>query len=241
MTLLLHCGGEQVTREMVEAVPVPQATSTWRPVPYKHALDFLHHTIEDKLKLPVVSEAYGLNKAGDQMFGLITLQTDSSESGLSIGMRQSYNKSLSLGLAVGAQVFVCDNLCFSGSAFRVLRKNTTNVWRDFRSLVQAQVAMALGHYDNIQVDTERLKAIPCSVRRGYSFLGVMLGEGLLTPTQASVAFGDWNKPRHEDFSDRNLWGLYNAVTEGLKKGAPAKILDRHAKAHDFFTSIKELN
>jgi len=239
--LVLHAGAKKVTREMVEAVQVPTPTRSWRPVPYSHAIEYLHTTIERELKLPVVGEAYGLNKAGDQMFGVITLDTGNAEHGLSIGLRQSYNKSLSLGLAVGAQVFVCDNLAFSGSAFKVLRKNTLNVWRDFKALVKAQVDVALGHYDSIQVDIGKLKSIPCNVRRGYSFLGVMMGEGLLTPTQATVAFDDWTKPRHEAFAERNLWGLYNAVTEGLKKGAPAKLLDRHAKAHDFFTSIKGLN
>jgi len=238
--MMLHCGAENVTRQMVEAVPVPRATRSWKPVPYGQAIDFLHHTIERKLDLPIASESYGLNKVGDQMFGLITLKTGSDESGLSIGMRQSYNKSLALGLAVGSKVFVCDNLCFSGSAFKVLRKNTTNVWRDFKELVKAQVATALGHYESIQIETQKLKEISCSERRGFSFLGVMLGEGVLTPTQATVAFGDWKKPRHQEFADRNLWGLYNAVTEGLKKGAPARILDRHAKAHDFFTGIQSV-
>ncbi len=235
--MILHCGSEKVTRAMVEAVPVPAPTQSWKPVPYGKAIGFLHRTIKDKLHLDVMSEQYGLNKAGDQMFGLLTLATGNDESGLSIGLRQSYNKSLSLGLAVGSKVFVCDNLCFSGNAFKVLRKNTTNVWADFRQLVEAQVATALGHYDSIQVDIQKLKEIPCNVRRGYSFLGVMLGEGLLTPTQATVAFQDWTTPRHQAFSERNLWALYNAVTEGLKKGAPARTLDRHAKAHDFFQTI----
>lgn len=239
--LMIHGdGAKKVTRGMLDAVPVPRATRSWRPVAYGKAIDFLKHTIDLKLKLPIESEDYGLNKAGDQMFGLITLKTDSEESGLSIGLRQSYNKSLSLGLAVGSQVFVCDNLCFSGNAFKILRKNTRNVWADFRELVQAQVGMAMGHYEDIQVDTQKLKDAPCDERKGFSYLGIMQGEGLLTPTQATVAFGDWKQPRHQEFADRNLWGLYNAVTEGLKKGSPARILDRHAKAHDFFTNIRQL-
>jgi len=49
-----------------------------------------------------------------------------------------------------------------------------------------------------------------------------------------VAFADWRTPRHEEFSDRNVWGLYNAVTEGLKKGAPGRTIERHGAAHDFF-------
>ena len=69
---------------------------------------------------------------------------------------------------------------------------------------------------------------------GYAALGTMFGHGILTPTQASVAFQDWREPRHEEFEDRNLWSLYNCVTEGLKKGPAGGIFSRHAKAHGFF-------
>jgi hypothetical protein len=168
------------------------------------------------------------------MFALLTLKTDSQESGLSIGMRQSYNKSLALATAVGQQVFVCDNLMFSGSAFMVVRKNTKNVWADFRRMISAQLQNALGHYEKMEKDTKLMKAVPCHEQRGFALLGVALGEGLLTSTQATVAYGDWRKPRHEEFSERTMWSLYNCVTEGLKKGAPARLLDRHAAAHDWF-------
>jgi hypothetical protein len=232
--LMLHCGSEEVTLDQVKAVPVPQATDTWYPVAYGEAVDYLKAQSQRALGLEIESEGYGLNAKGDQMFALLTMKTDSQESGLSIGMRQSYNKSLALATAVGQQVFVCDNLCFSGSAFMVVRKNTKNVWADFRRMISAQLQNALGHYGQMEKDTRLMKATPCHEQRGYAILGVALGEGLLTPTQATVAYGDWRKPRHEEFSERNVWSLYNAVTEGLKKGAPARLLDRHAAAHDFF-------
>lgn len=228
---------ETVTRAMVEAVPLPLSTRSYKPVAYGDAINFLHDTIANDLGLPIIKETYGLNKKGDQLFALATLDTGDGDSGLSIGLRQSYNKSLALGVAVGSRVFVCDNLCFSGDAFMVVRKNTTNVWEDFKALVAAQVSGALGHHTNMQADVAKLKATPCNVRRGYSFLGVMQGEGLLTPTQSTVAFGDWTKPRHAEFADRNMWGLYNAITEGLKKGAPARTIDRHAGAHSFMLSM----
>lgn len=231
----------EVTRQQVEAVPVPVATQSWRPVAYGDAIAHVHEQADKVLGLRVVREQYGLSKTGDQMFATMTLDTGNEENGLSIGLRQSYNKSLALGVAVGAQVFVCDNLCFSGSAFKIMRKNTVNVWYDFKALLAEQIEQAFGHYRAVIADNDTMKAIPCSERRGYAMLGVALGESVLTPTQASVAFEDWKKPRHEEFADRNLWGLYNCVTEGLKKGAPAKRLDRQAKAHDFFTDLKGLS
>jgi hypothetical protein len=235
--VVLHCGSERTTLAQVLQVPVPEATPTWSPVGYGLAIDFLRETARTRLGLEVKSESYGLNKAGSQLFARITLDTGDAEKGLSIGMRQSYDKSLALGLAGGANVFVCDNLCFSGDAFRVIRRNTTNVWVDFQRLVHEQVATALDSYEKLNQQTVAMKGKPCHKDRGYALLGVAMGRGLLTPHQASVAFGDWDTPRHEEFSDRNIWSLYNAVTEGLKKGSPATVLERHTKAHDYFVSV----
>ena len=232
--MLLHCGSQEVTRKMVEAVPVPENTDTWYPVPYADTIAFLHDQARKHLNREVVNEAYGLNKGGKQMFALLTLESR-DDSGLAIGLRGSYDKSLARGCAVGQQVFVCDNLCFSGDAFRVVRKHTKNCARDFRQMVLSQLTQAEDHEARMARDTARMKAMPCHEKRGYSILGVALGQGVLTPTQANVAFGDWRKPRYEDFAPRNLWSLYNCVTEGLKKGGPGTLIDRHATAHDFFT------
>jgi hypothetical protein len=237
MSLILHCGSEATTLAQVLAVPVPEATDTWSPVAYGDAINFLKDTARERLGLEVKSESFGLNKAGLQMFGRITLDTGDSEKGLSIGMRQSYDKSLALGLVGGANVFVCDNLVFSGDAFKVVRRNTVNVWEDFQRLVNEQVGTAMQSFEKVQGEIEAMKAKPCHLDRGFALLGVAIGKGLMTPHQASVAFGDWSEPRHEEFSDRNVWGLYNAVTEGLKKGGPATVIDRHVKAHDYFVAL----
>lgn len=230
----------RVSLEQVAAVPVPAHTRSWRPVPYADAVGFLKNTISRSLPYSLESEEYGLSKDGRQMFGLLTLDTGDNEQGLAIGMRQSYNRSLSLGIAVGSQVFVCDNLMFSGSAFKVVRKNTVNVWADFRALVGRQVGDSRSHFEDVRAETENMRVIAVDQSRGYELLGRAVGEKVLTPTQANVAFGDWRIPRHEDFAPRNLWSLYNCATEGLKKGRPAQILDRHAKAHDFFTGCKAI-
>jgi hypothetical protein len=235
--LLLHCGSEATTLQQVLDVPVPEATDTWSPVAYGDAIQFMRDTARERLGLDIKSEAYGLNKKGNQLFARITLDTGDNEKGLSIGLRQSYNKSLALGVAVGANVFVCDNLCFSGDAFKVVRRNTSCVWPDFQRLVGEQVEAALASYEALHKQTEAMKAKPVSKDGGYALLGVAIGHGLLTPHQASVAFGDWDTPRHEEFSDSNLWSLYNCATEGLKKGGPATVLDRHAAAHDFFVKL----
>jgi hypothetical protein len=235
--LMLHCGSEETKLADVLAVPLPEATDTWKPVAYGDAINFLKDTALDRLGLEIKSEAYGLNKTGNQLFARLTLDTGDSAHGLCFGLRQSLNKSLALAIAAGGNVFVCDNLMFEGDAFKVVRKNTVNVWADFQRLVIEQVDASLAHYNRLSDQVARMKAVPCHEQRGYALLGVAVGNGLLTPNQASIAFGDWDKPRHEEFAERNVWSLYNCVTEGLKKGGPGTLLDRHAEAHSFFVDV----
>lgn len=236
---MMHCGGDVVTRQDVEAVVVPEHTDTWKPVPYGDAIGYLHEQADKRLGLPVLKEHYGLSKDGAQLFALMVLEAQSKDGGLAIGIRGSYNKSLANACACGKDVFVCDNLMFSGSAFVVIRKNTVNVWIDFQAMIAAQLDQALSHYKRIEDQETMLKGKPCNNRRGYAMLGVALGEGLLSSTQASVAYGDWRKPRYPDFEGRNLWSLYNCMTEGLKKGTPGRLLDRHTKAHDFVIDMAQ--
>jgi hypothetical protein len=206
--------GNKVSRETVFALTPPEHTQSWKPVAYADAVTCLHEEIESQLRLPVVAEQYALNKAGTQMFHVARVDTGTSESGLAIALRQSYDKSIALGVAAGAQVFVCDNLMFDGSAFKIMRKNTTNVWDDFVGMIRAQIATSLDAYTTMQVDVEALKR--------------------LKPNQATVAYADWDQPRHDEFAGRNLWGLYNCVTEGLKKGRAGNTIDRHVDAHRWF-------
>jgi hypothetical protein len=239
--LLAHCGADIVTRDMVFDIEPPEHTRSWKPVAYRDAVLTLHDTIDKVLGMQVVHEEFALNKKGTQMFHVARVEHGNEEAGLSIGLRQSYDKSLALGVVAGAQVFVCDNLCFTGSDFQIMRKNTTNVWDDFTALIRAQVRNSLGAFERMTVDIEALKAVPCSLRRGFATLGVLQGEGLLKPQQATVAYGDWAEPRHEEFADRNLWGLYNAITEGLKKGGAGSVIDRHIDVHHWFRNELGLN
>lgn len=235
--LMLHAGGRKATIEDLCAVPVPAHTDSWRPVAYGDAVRATFEAIEDAGLGPVCRAQYGLRKDGGQMFAVLTIDGgDTADHGLSIGLRQSYDQSLALGVAAGAKVFVCDNLAFSGEDFKIVRKNTTNVWADFRSLLASQIARAPAAFAAMGETFRALKGAPVTEDRGYEVLGLAAGREILTPSQLNVAIGDWRKPRHEAFADRNGWALYNAVTEGLKKGPAAESIDRHAAAHGFLTA-----
>ena len=233
--LMMHTiDGQRTGLAEVKAVPLPDQTDTYHPVAHNGLVEFVRTRAKDILGLEVLSEEYGLSRKGMQMFGVMTLDTGNDENGLSIGLRNSYDKSLRVGIASGAQVFVCDNLCFSGSATVVLRKHTLHVWRDIRIAVDNSLRDSVMHYEEMNRQLQTMKDIPLGLDAGYDLIGRALGYDVLKPQQATIALKDWMTPRHEDFSERNLYSMYNCFTEALKKGAAGDSLSRHTKAHEFF-------
>ena len=59
-----------------------------------------------------------------KMFGVLDLETQMEGCRFSIGIRNSHDKSIRLGLTSGLRVFVCSNMAFSGEFTPVLAKHT---------------------------------------------------------------------------------------------------------------------
>jgi len=59
---------------------------------------------------------------------------DTAAMGLSVGWRNSSNKQLPAAVVVGSRVFVCDNLCFSGT-LTLKRRHTKNIMDDLPDMI----------------------------------------------------------------------------------------------------------
>jgi len=233
--LMIHTpDGHNVGLNEVLAVPVPNATKTYVPVPNEDLIGLVRHRIETLLDMEIESEAYGLSRNDQQMFGVMRVDTGHDARGLSIGLRNSYDYSLSVGFASGASVFVCDNLCFSGSATVIMRKHTRNVWEDVVARVDKAVRESGLHFSVMNEQLDSMKEIEVDDDRGFEIIGRAMGHGILRPHQVTIALKDWKKPRHEQFEDRNLYSLYNCFTEGLKLGPAGTMLSRHTEMHGWF-------
>jgi len=233
MGLILHCGSDEVTREMVESIPTPTRTGRYNPVGYADAIAILEDTVKAVLGLKQVSETYGLNAKGNQLFAHFIFDTEDEDGGLAVGLRQSLNKTLALGTVVGKAITVCDNLLLCGE-LKVVRKNTTNVYRDYRTMLTVQIEEAMQAYRALNHELDAWKQRELTEREGYQLLGVAMGKArVLSAQQGSIALKDWETPRHEEFAERTAYNLYQCMTEGLKKGAPGRMAERHLAARAF--------
>ena len=121
--LMLHRGARPVTRDELAAVPVPPSTKTWFPLSHASVLDRAEHTLVDAGFQPSkVSLALSADRA--RFFGIIDLTTIIRQGvSLTVGIRNSIDRSLPVAFTAGNRVTVCDNLAFHGEIV-VARKHT---------------------------------------------------------------------------------------------------------------------
>jgi Domain of unknown function (DUF932) len=216
-SLVLHCGAREVTRSELDAVPCPKPEGRWVPVPHgtvlTHALDALTHAGYEVERMQL-----GLSRNDARFFGTLTLKSGLvSGVQLAVGVRSSLDKSLSLQWACGARVFVCDNLAFRSERI-IARKHTTHgVTRYQEAICKAVSELA----DFRAQEAERIRRMQQRIVSDHFAEAFLLrayqDEGILSPRSLPVALKEWREPSFEDFGEKNLWRLYNAVTYALGK------------------------
>ena len=233
----MHTGGISKSFEELKTFQPPKATKTYSPVAHSDLIGIVKDNAEKTLQgYSFKDESFGVSpkigeNIGDKLFGVMTYEHDTiPDLGLSIGIRNSYDQSLSAGLVCGAKVFVCDNLAFSGD-IRVSRKHTGDVVGDLENLIKSAMYQAPGRHQAIATDMEHMKEYSCTNDEAYSILGVAYGRDILKPRQLLGARNAWLNPPQEDFEDRNLWSLYNAITEALKSSSAREIMESHVSSH----------
>ena len=238
MTLILHRGAEQASRMGIAQIPVPKTTRSYTPVSHGELSDILAKKAE--LLLPEFTHhksQFGLARGGQQLFGIHSFRNGSTDLALSIGFRNSYDKSLSVGVAVGASVLVCDNLALSGD-ITLMRKHTMNVEVDLESLIITAIMKARTAFHQIKADSQSMQQLPLRDDEAYGLIGLMYGKGVISPRQIPVVLNEWLKPSHAEFRERTLWSFYNAITEALKSTSPRIVMERHLLANKVVASVQ---
>ena len=242
---LLLGDGNTITRQNLNLVPVPAPTKSYTPVPWSLFVDTLEVHVTNagydvsnlKMTCSGIEKATGWPR---ELFGVMSLDRSGtfieplSGEGFEVGhaglrpqiaFRSSYNHHYAPAACAGASVMVCSNGEMHGDFMVVLRKQTTYVLNDLDRLVSdgvGQIEQAFGHACHVADD---LMSVPLTLDEGYEMLGLALGHGVVTPTVANVAFKDWTNPRHEEFSERNMWSFKNCLTEGAKKASAGSQID----------------
>src|SRR5690606_20018092 len=115
MTLMLHAGASAVDYDGLRQLLTPEPTATHVPVPHHRFVDLVSHSL-GYYGHEIVNQEFGVTPDGMRFFGVLTLKSAYTGYTDVVGLRNSHDKSLPVGVSFGSRVFVCDNLAFVGDS-----------------------------------------------------------------------------------------------------------------------------
>ena len=217
--LLLHCGSKYVGREEIAMVPTPRGTASWHPVPHYEIIKMVSNAVESR-GWTIANEQYGLGRDGAKLFGVMRLGNSSHPDwSRVIGLRNSHDMSLAVGLAAGVSVFCCDNLSF-GSTVVIKRRHTSGI--DLMSLVSGALDTLVEQFFTLELEADNLKLydVTPDVARIATVQAAELGA--IPSCDILEVLNEFEHPRHEEFAAPSRWSFLNAFTEVSKKYSPAR-------------------
>lgn len=216
--LFLHTGASAVERGQLANVCTPDRTPTWVPIPHDRLLAGIVGSLEAN-HMTIASESHALTRDGSRYFGLLQIVNgqNADDFGTVIGIRNSHDKTFPAGLVVGASVFVCDNLSFSGE-IKLARKHTSNIERDLPSLISramGQLGTQRGKQDQRFAAYKRTEF---SDTQAHDMIVRAVDARVLPVTRLPDVLKEWREPRHQAFraNGKTAWRLFNAFTEAAK-------------------------
>lgn len=214
--LMLHRGARIVERAELDQVEAPPPTNSWFPLRHGQVLS----TVEETLGIAgfaITRSQFALSQDDARFFGTLDLATPIIDGvTMTVGVRNSTDKTFPIGLCAGNRVFVCDNLAFSAEIY-VAKKHTRFGEQRFHE----GIATAIGSLRQYQ-DVEARRIVDYRERElGETEAAACLlhgfEQGILTTRTLPQAIEEWRKPALEDFQPRTAWSLFNAFTSALKE------------------------
>ena len=216
---LIMQNGKYVGRSEIAEIPTPECTSTWHPVSHSDLIEAVTSAVKAH-DWQIVDEQFGLAHDGLRMFGVLRInQSRSSDWSRCIGVRNSHDQSLSVGLAAGLSVICCSNLAFGGS--KVLkRRHTSRI--ELNDLVQEAVNELDVEFLNLEIAADYLKLREVGDDEARAAIVRAAEAQAINSSDVVPVFREFKQPRHTEFSVPTRWSLLNAFTEQAKRYSPGR-------------------
>lgn len=221
--------------EFLSNVVVPQKTNSYTPILHK---DIINEFEEQAYKnnFNITHRDYSYDRGGQKMisrFGIV--HEDSQDMGIQVAIANSYDKSMSAKIAVGAIVWICENGMISSSDYMAIRKHTGMA----DIIVNNKLSEYIGRFDEefkkVNSDKLRLQEIEINRQTSSELIGRMfLDDKIINATQLSIIKDEMY--HSNNFKEMTAWSMYNWVTEALKRNNHSMhYIDSHIKFHRFIT------
>jgi len=228
-------------RDSLMSIETPAGTDTWCPIAHWLVVDKLVAKL-DKLGYMVTQENYStVGKDSEDMFGTLRIAPKQKTTALTlaesiiappsrsdysmmIGVKNSNRKKFPVTFGFGANVFVCSNGMFVAETV-VDRRHT----KFLMEAIDGKIELALQNLLVLESSTdkriEHYKNVELSRSERNDLVVTAYEQGIVPGRSMGNLVDEVNKPRHSEFRNDNLWGVYNCVTEILKV-SPNQLQDR---------------
>jgi hypothetical protein len=135
--------------------------------------------------------------------------------GLRLTVQNSFDRSLRVSFAMGVLRLVCTNGMTSLEKEQSMTKKHSS-GNDLDFLGEA-LEKAIGSWDKALLTYNNLENVKIEQQQGLNALHNLAKGGAISDRMAGAVSSIWNNPTYTEDSDRNLYNLYNAVTEHLTR------------------------
>jgi hypothetical protein len=229
--LMMHCGAEPISINQVQDLLPPEPTQTHFPIPH---IDIYNTAVEK-----ITNAGYGIgparhytNREHQHYFALLELNHEDQEHATMLALRNSYDKIFRASLAIGARVFVCDNLSFSGDIV-VGHKNTINGSANLPERFEEAVSKIRFMQKRQEIRFDEYKHAPMDDKLADHLTMECYRRGIVNLQRIGKVNREWYQPS-ADHGDKTVWRFFNATTAALKSksvsqliGLPKKTIDLH--------------
>jgi len=226
--LMAHCGAQIVTREDLKQYVTPEATETFKPVGHSQLVETLTQVMQDR-GLFITREQFAVQS--HKLFGTFDLEWQRMEDyGAAVGFRHANDKSMPITIAVGARVFVCDNMAMLGELITV-RKHTSKL--NLGEEMDRAMYKYIQGFRRLQDDIQVWKDSPVEERRGKLLIYDVFKQKILPLKLFHPTVATWEAVTKDNST---AWALQNACTQHIKTLTPAPAFRATARLAKFFST-----
>lgn len=218
------------TEQYLCSVPVPAKTDSYTPIPHADFIKNIQDTVQG-MGMQITGRYYYANKEGNQLIGQYKLSHEESDLALSIGFKNSYDKSMAAGFALGARVIVCGNGMVSGEfAFR--KKHTGTADLEMQEAIVHALDMSKQKFVKLIETKESMKKVIMDKSVINSLIGELYFEKeIIRAEQLSLIKSIYEEPIHDYGVNKDCaWNIYNLCTYAIdQKSHPSLYIGQHGR------------
>lgn len=224
------------------AVPKPIATNTYSPISH----DEIHDTIMKEIKDNAFSltNTYIKSRNGKNCIVMYSLVDDLAsyqdpEIGIRVGFKNSYDRTMSFGFALGSEVFICGNGMVSGEYTIKKQHRMKDVSIYAKELIHNYFGQIRAEHNDNLAFAKELKSRDVTEADAQRIIGeLFINNKIITQAQLRKMSSEmYNSDKFNSFKNGNditAWDLYNHGTESLKTSANFNLFNRHIEYNEYF-------